>query len=256
MARLVLDKSRQALVVRSPSFAVLHRTPPSPSEPITRDTLSTVLSHRGAIVVHEETTGTTALHWAARRHLPNLVERLLDLGASVDAQDTGARTPLLLSLMTPAPPPHDCARILVQRGASMSARDNVSGHSPLHYAATTVRVEELRVLLDTAAGISFGVADVNGQTPLHWAAAMGKAGAVEVLLKRGANVAVRDGRGMTPLHVVARHPARRLEGKYESVAWLLIRRGADGTIRDRSGNRVMDLLEGRLGGNRGEGVET
>jgi ankyrin repeat protein len=131
----------------------------------------------------------------------------------------------------------------------MSARDTVFGRTPLHYAATTVRVEELRVLLDTAVGLSVGVVDGNGQTPLHWAASMGKAGSVEVLLKRGANVAVRDGRGMTPLHVVARHPyARKLSGKYETVAWLLIRRGADGTIRDRSGNRVVDLLEGRWRG--------
>ena len=111
-------------------------------------------------------------------------------------------------------------------------------------------MEELREFLDQVAarrgGLNVDVADGYGQTPLHWAAGMGKAGVVEVLLQRDANVGARDRRGLTALDVVATGPyVSRLKGGFEAVARLLIRHGADGTIRDRSGSRVMDILEGR-----------
>ena len=144
-----------------------------------------------------------------------------------------------------------CTRVLLRHGANLSARERTRlQRTPLHFATKGVRVEELRGFLDQVAagrgGVDVDVVDGDGQTPLHWAAGMGRAGVVEVLLKRGANVGARDGRGMTALHIVARGPyVSKLKGRFEAVAWLLIRRGADGTIRDRSGSRVVDILEGR-----------
>jgi len=168
----------------------------------------------------------------------------------VEATDREGWTPLHVSVISRRDD-QACTRVLLARGADLSAREfTLLQRTPLHFATKSMRVEELREFLDQVAagrgGLDVDVVDGNGQTPLHWAAGMGKAGAVEVLLKRGANVGARDGRGLTALHVVARGPeVSRLKGRFEAVAWLLICRGADGTIRDRSGSRVVDILEGR-----------
>jgi len=246
MTALLLQKSTQILTVRTPSHTLLHRTP----HPCPAKALSLILAHRGAIQVEEEATGRTPQHFACKHSRPNLLSRILAFGAAVEATDREGWTPLHVSVISRRED-QACTRILLARGADLSAREHTRlQRTPLHFAMKSVRVEELRGFLDQVAagrgGLDVDVADGNGQTPLHWAAGMGRAGAVEVLLKRGANVGARDGRGMTALHVVARGPyVSRLKGRFEAVAWLLIRRGADGTIRDRSGSRVVDILEGK-----------
>ncbi|CUS09820.1 unnamed protein product [Tuber aestivum] len=246
MTTFLLQKSTQVLTIRTPSHTILHRTP----HPCPTKTLSLILVHGGAIQVEEEATGRTPQHFACKYARPNLLSRVLAFGAAVEATDHEGWTPLHVSVISRRED-QACTRVLLAHGADLSARERTRlQRTPLHFATKSVRVEELREFLDQAAAgrgdVEVDVVDGNGQTPLHWAAGMGRAGAVEVLLKRGANVGARDGRGMTAMHLVARGPyVSRLRGKFEAVAWLLIRRGADGTIRDRSGNRVVDVLEGR-----------
>ncbi|PUU74740.1 ankyrin repeat-containing domain protein [Tuber borchii] len=215
MTALLLQKSTQVLTIRTPSHTLLHRTPcPCPAK-----TLSLILAHGGAIHVQEEATGRTPQHFACKHSRPNLLYRMLAFGAAVEATDREGWTPLHVSVISRRED-QACTRVLLRHGANLSARERTRlQRTPLHFATKSVRVEELREFLDQVAA--------------------GRGG-------RGANVGARDGRGMTALHVVARGPyVSRLKGRFEAVAWLLIRRGADGTIRDRSGSRVVDILEGR-----------
>ncbi|PWW78544.1 ankyrin, partial [Tuber magnatum] len=203
MTTLLLQKSTQALIIRAPSHTLLHRTP----HPCPAKTLSLILAHGGAIQVEEEATGRTPQHFSCKYARPNLLSRMLAFGAAVEATDHEGWTPLHVSVVSRRED-QTCTRVLLAHGANLSARECTRlQRTPLHFAMKSVCVEELRGFLDQVAarrgGVDVDVADGNGQTPLHWAAGMGRAGAVEVLLKRGANVGARDGRGMTALHLVA-----------------------------------------------------
>ncbi|KAJ9437616.1 Ankyrin repeat and KH domain-containing protein mask [Diplonema papillatum] len=74
------------------------------------------------------------------------------------------------------------------------------------------------VALGASVGANYGAAD--GTTGLHAAAAHGKVEVAEWLVRRGAAVDARDGRGHTPLMCAARN------GKMPAVS-LLLREGAD-----------------------------
>jgi ankyrin repeat protein len=93
-------------------------------------------------------------------------------------------------------------------------------------AARAGRVERARELLDAGAPVDGRAPD--GSAPLHRAAREAHAGLVELLLARGADPAIADAAGWTPLHHVAGGPDRGTEGEAsrERIVALLLARGA------------------------------
>ena len=96
----------------------------------------------------------------------------------------------------------EAVRALIAKGARL---DTVSpaGTQPIHEAALGDSGEVIRELVKHGAELNARTRD-EGQTPLHFAAAMGKMRAVEALLSLGADLKIRDLKGMTALAVAER----------------------------------------------------
>jgi len=92
-------------------------------------------------------------------------------------------------------------------------------------AARNNDVKKVRELLD--AGVDINIHDFDRQqTPLHLACANGAKAVVELLVKRGADLSVRDCNEMSPLHLL-------VQNKLDVLAVWLVHNGADIYQKDR-----------------------
>lgn len=171
------------------------------------------------------------LHDAAAKNDAALVARLLADGAAIDMRDSSGATALLRAVHANAV---DAARVLIEAGADVNAKDRIHD-SPYLYAGARGHLEILKMTLAHGADpkstnryggtalipaserghvetvrtlIEAGV-DVDHVNNLHWTALLeaiilGDGGnrhrrIVELLIKAGANVNLADGNGVTPL---------------------------------------------------------
>lgn len=122
----------------------------------------------------------TPLHMACRFDLPRVSERLISLGARVDAFDAARET-------------------------------------PLYRAVNLGYVDCVRVLLAAFPNVNFQ--NLHGDTPLLRAVRRGKRRIVPLLLEAGANPRIPDRLGNAPLHYVRNKQIRQaLEAALKSTA--------------------------------------
>jgi ankyrin repeat protein len=121
-------------------------------------------------------------------------------------------------------------------------KDSNSGRTALHEAATTTHIKVANFLLENGADIN--AADMHGATPLHFSVELGPDGMVEFLLsetkKFGANLNInaKDNQGNTALHWAA-------YSQEKSIFDLLIKQGADATIKNKNGDNPHSLFKGK-----------
>jgi WD40 repeat protein/ankyrin repeat protein len=161
--------------------------------------LSTVemLLERGAPVntVMADGSKRTALHLACATGAVAIIGLLLDRGADVRARTSDGWTALLEAVNVSL----EVVSNLLARGADPNNATS-AGYTPLHRAAGLKSPPEIIDLL-LAAGASVSAVDDGGLTALHFAASGGEAATVRRLLDRGADPAVRDHKGRTPLDI-------------------------------------------------------
>lgn len=199
----------------------------------------------------DESRQRRALHEAAEARDARLVGVLLDLGADVDARDTGDRTPLQLLCAQAHPEPEQqraavaAAEVLLSRGAQVAHTLSRAGAAPLHDAAAKGCAPLLRCLLpedDESRSEMLLLPNKKGQTALHLAAASNREEALEVLLQLGADpdtpTQLPDLSGATALHVAARH------GSVQLVR-LLLKAGASPNAMDRDGRTPLYYATGQ-----------
>lgn len=92
----------------------------------------------------------------------DLVKKILDRGAQVDARDLKDWTPLHIAATYGNT---DTARLLLDRGAQVDAR-TPHGLTPLHHAANNCRRDTVMLLLDRGAQVD--AKDINGWTPFRF----------------------------------------------------------------------------------------
>ena len=165
---------------------------------------------------------STPLHLTSRQGHVEVARMLVGRGANMSAQDEDGRTPLHWACREGHV---DMARMLVERGADVLAQDK-DRWTPLHGASREGHMNVVRMLVERGADVS--AQDKHMWTPLHWASREGDLDVVRMLVERGADVSVQDKDGWTPLHGAS------TEGHVDVVR-MLVERGADVSARNRRG---------------------
>jgi ankyrin repeat protein len=125
---------------------------------------------------HDEHGKKTALHWAAFKGYPSIVQLLLDCGANIEAKTNDGET----ALMAAAIKGHKAiVQLLLESGANIEAKTN-DGKTVLMFAAINGYEATVQLLLKSGANIEAKTND--GQTALMFAAINGHEATVQLLL--------------------------------------------------------------------------
>ena len=159
------------------------------------------------------------------------VQRELDAGADVNAQDGKGETPLYKAVLWNYTP--SVVELLLYRGADVDVAEMHFGWRPLHMAARKGNPVVVALLLGWGADLH--AKGGHGVTPLHLASEFpsDEAGleTVRLLLDRGADIRSRNELGETPLF----RSVHSYVDDYPATTALLLERGADPTARDVEG---------------------
>jgi len=170
--------------------------------------------------------GQSPLMVATRKGFTNVINILLEYGADVELQDSSGKNSLMLAcfigskeiakllrnsgLHWSTTDKNGCTSLhyavdscnkklvqwVIQEGAPIEARDNVSGWTPLlRVAATSGDHDTCEVLLD--AGADVNLQDYAGKSSLMMACLNGHLLTTQLLLERGANMELKTAHGKT-----------------------------------------------------------
>ncbi|KAI9162719.1 putative sterigmatocystin biosynthesis P450 monooxygenase stcS [Paramyrothecium foliicola] len=182
-----------------------------------------LLSH-GVDVDIQDSEGTSALHYAVLDGDADTISFLVNNMANLHIQDAQGRRPLHKASMN-ATPCHEPLLALLNDKACLSDVD-FKGNTPLHEAASRNNLDFVRMLLSYGADVcSF---NHDGDTALHLAARQGHDEIVLTLIQLGANPNVKNRQQQMPIHVAAAH-----ENPYS--LWHLLGSTSDIDMRDGEG---------------------
>ena len=114
---------------------------------------------------------------------------------------------------------------------------NRQGINVLHVAAQGE--QPVSIAYFVSKGLELDSIDKKKSSSVHWAAYSGTDLTLNYLLSWGADIELRDERGMTPLHIAVR---QHKENKSAKGIKQLLLKGADPEARDREGRRPIDHI--------------
>lgn len=179
--------------------------------------LSAMLPHKYSV------SPRTALHEAAEQGDKVTTQKLIELGAEVNAIDSEGLAALHYAVWKP-------------RREDVSADEAWNTDEELEYDVNSLAI--LRLLLKHGAQTEVVEPDL-GQTPLLWASIDGNTEAIRVLLDHGADITASDSEGCTALHSAAE------SGNPEAVE-LLIEKGADIFAISHNADTPLDVSASKL----------
>jgi ankyrin repeat protein len=159
--------------------------------------LNTVVAEGGDVNV-AQIDGMTALHWAVWQDETNVVQTLLESGASAVATNRYDVSPLSIACENGN---GEIVAMLLKAGADANAT-LAGGETALITAARTGKIEAVRALI--AHGAEIDAKQRKAQTALHWAAHEGHADVVQLLISMGADQHRRLNSGLNPWLLAAR----------------------------------------------------
>eukprot|EP00111_Clytia_hemisphaerica_P024707 TCONS_00072807-protein len=188
------------------------------------------------LIEQRDTYEHTPLHIAAKGGHTEIVQILVEHGATVSTLNDQERTPLHTAADNGF---IDVARVLIKAKPSMIDEQNASGYTAVHLAAKSGKNEMLSFLLENNADNN--PQDNHMLTPLALASYEGHKDCVKTLLHYRAAVEARDPNNKTSLFFAA------AEGHAEVVKCLLDH-GANVTHKDRTGQNLLDVAikEGKV----------
>jgi uncharacterized protein len=193
-----------------------------------------LLGH-GAPLNARNLSGATALFVAVEGDHTAVAQRLIERGADVNLAGRSGVTPVAAAAYRGN---DTLVSDLLTHGADDRAPDQ-TGKPPIVYAVAGARFDVVTRLL--ARNIDINARYPNDLTLLMWASGPDQSASepqaikvVQSLLDAGANINDRDARGRTALMIAA-------EGGRAEIAGLLLARGADPSLKDKSGKSAADL---------------
>lgn len=165
-----------------------------------------------------------------------IIRQALDAGVDPCGKTTGGETPLHLATKSDSEAALAIARMLIDYGADLEARDQEED-TPTMFAASWGLVETLSLLL--GAGADINAQDDLGYSALHWASRNGRKATIRLLLDHGAAPDIETQQGATPLMLAAEY------GSAEPVRMLLTA-GADAQRARRDNETAASIAAGYL----------
>jgi ankyrin repeat protein len=189
----------------------------------------------GADVNAKDSSGCTALHYAALNDRRDIGELLIAEGADVNASGPGYLTPLYYAARQGH---RNIAELLIVAGADLDAKEP-PWFTPLQYAIKNghrdiAELLHFAALYDRTDLAELFAKNVQINPNLHVSARLGELTQVKAFLDKGIDANVKDAMERTPLHYAA------MEGQIE-VAQLLIKAGADLNCKDKDGQLPASL---------------
>jgi len=153
-----------------------------------------LLLAKGADKNARDREGNCPLMWIiANDGAEELMEALVDHGASVNIQNFVGESPLFLAVQRNL---HDKVSYLLENGADISTR-NLDGAGPLHAAAANGDIDVISLLVKYGAHVN--ATDDEGDSPLHWAVREGQTKAAYLLGQLGADANLKNEDDESPL---------------------------------------------------------
>ena len=202
------------------AFAKLDKVSRMRGDASTRKEIAVLLVEAGASVDPTSSDGLTPLHNSGWSFSPELVSYLVEMGADLEANSSGA-TPLHLAVTRPE---------MIQ--------------PQIHEAYDDIGVSRRVISKLLELGSEVNVESTNGGSPLRTAVFSGEYYIVELLLDAGANVNATSPTGQTALHMAARSAYRGVESHEAYRMYkLLVSRGGDRCLRDKNGTSPAEAVE-------------
>jgi ankyrin repeat protein len=194
-----------------------------------------LLLSRDAPLNARNLAGATALFFAVEGNHTPVAQRLIERGADVNLAGRSGVTPIAAAAYRDN---NTIVEDLINHGADDRAPDQ-TGKPPIVYAAAGARFDIVKRLV--ARNLDVNSRYPNDLTLLMWASGPDEKApeteaikVVSYLLDAGAHIDDRDARGRTALMIAA-------EGGRAEIANLLLARGADPSLKDKTGKSAADL---------------
>lgn len=186
------------------------------------------------LVNQQDSTGATALHYAAQGGFLKSVLLLLKNGTDPGLKNNKLETPLHLAASYGWLP--IVKKLMEGRQTRMMNVGNLSDLTPLHLAASNGQDRVVKFLLDRGATIE---RDTDGRTPLHFAAAKGSLKTVQLICTACPNcINVEDNTDQdTALHLAAKN------GHPDLVTYLLSNESQNATYNGYNQNALDVAIE-------------
>ncbi|XP_022083184.1 inversin-A-like isoform X2 [Acanthaster planci] len=138
--------------------------------------------------------GSTPLMIACRKGSTQVVEMLIDCGASLDVTDKSGKTAVHHAIEHRH---NDCVRTLIETDPSLAALTDTEGRNALHLATIEGDMELIQLVLPH---VDVNALDKEKHSALHWATVCGLYNVIALLIESGCNPATPDAHGAYPIH--------------------------------------------------------
>jgi ankyrin repeat protein len=211
-----------------------------------------LLVNAGAVVDKRDKNGSTPLHLAAGSGNLSGAKSLIAAGADIHAREysTGEEDDgfSVLDLAAASGGNEALVDLLIKKGAKVVERKKHVTRSALHVACAGLGLRGDRSNGKVIALLMAQVKDINlrdgfGQTPLYRAADGLAVDTIKYLVETYPEIDMnaQDYKGDTPLHRAADYPSKRHGKRCAAAIQLLLKHGADRTVKNRKGQTPLDV---------------